>query len=329
MERKGDFNHEEHEGKDSNYIKRHRIRDLVFVIERGIYMIANDYVVEINNLTKVYRKMFSTQEIKAVDNLSFYIRRGEVCGFLGPNGAGKTTTIMLLMGFLKPTSGTISLLGQKPTNVRVKERIGFLPEESYFYKFFNADEILDYYGSLFRMDAKVKRRRINELIEIVGLKEARKRRIREYSKGMQRRIGIAQALINDPEFIILDEPTSGLDPIGTRQVKDLIKNLKQAGKTILMSSHLLADVQGVCDRIILLHQGKLIVEGPTQEILSKKGCIRIEVQDTNGRARKQICEFAERNGLKITSVGVSNITLEEFFVKSIKTAGDGYSEHRE
>ncbi|WKZ15613.1 MAG: ABC transporter ATP-binding protein [Candidatus Jettenia caeni] len=292
-------------------------------------MIANNYVVEINNLTKVYRKMFSTQEIKAVDNLSFYIRRGEVCGFLGPNGAGKTTTIMLLMGFLKPTSGTISLLGQKSTHVGVKERIGFLPEESYFYKFFNADEILDYYGSLFRMDAKVKRRRIDELIEIVGLKEARKRRIREYSKGMQRRIGIAQALINDPEFIILDEPTSGLDPIGTRQVKDLIKNLKQAGKTILMSSHLLADVQGVCDRIILLHQGKLIVEGPTQEILSKKGCIRIEVRDTNGRVREQISEFAERNGLKITSVGTSNITLEEFFVKSIKTAGDGYGEHRE
>lgn len=282
-------------------------------------MAADDYVVEVNNLTKVYRKFFSTREVKAVDNLSFHIKRGEVYGFLGPNGAGKTTTIMLLMGFLKPTSGTIHLLGKKPTHVGVKERIGFLPEESYFYKFFNADEILDYYGSLFTMDQKLRRRRIDELIEMVGLKEARKRRIREYSKGMQRRIGIAQSLINDPEFIILDEPTSGLDPIGTQEVKDLIVNLKRAGKTILMSSHILADVQGVCDRIILLHQGKLIIEGPTREILSKKGHVKIEVQDAAGTAQNRILEFAEQNGIKITSMGTSTITLEEFFVRSIKS----------
>ncbi len=284
-------------------------------------MIASNYVVEIRNLTKVYRKMFSTREIKAVDNLSFFIERGEVCGFLGPNGAGKTTTIMLLLGFLKPTSGTISLLGQKPTNVGVKERIGFLPEESYLYKFFNAEEILDYYGSLFKMDSRVRKRRIDELIEIVGLKDARKRRVKEYSKGMQRRIGIAQALINDPEFIILDEPTSGLDPIGTREVKDLIETLKRAGKTILMSSHLLADVQGVCDRIILLHQGKLIMEGPTRDILSKKDHIRIEIRDHNGKAMEQIREFSKMNDIQITSTGMSNITLEEFFVKSIRKAG--------
>ena len=285
-------------------------------------MTAHKYVVEINNLTKIYRKLFSSREVKAVDNLSFYIKRGEVCGFLGPNGAGKTTTIMLLLGFLKLTSGTISVLGQNPSHVGVKERIGFLPEESYFYKFFNADEILNYYGSLFKMESKVKRRRIDELIEMVGLKEARKRRIREYSKGMQRRIGIAQALINDPEFIILDEPTSGLDPIGTQEVKDLIINLKRSGKTILMSSHLLADVQGVCDRIILLHQGKLIVEGPTREILSKKGYIRFEVQDDAESTEEQIRNFTEQNGIKITSMGTSTITLEEFFVKSIKNAGN-------
>lgn len=286
-------------------------------------MTAQRHVVEINNLTKVYRKLFSSREVKAVDNLSFYIRRGEVCGFLGPNGAGKTTTIMLLLGFLKPTSGTISVLGQKPSHVGVKERIGFLPEESYFYKFFNADEILDYYGSLFKMEPKLKRRRIDELIEMVGLKEARKRRIREYSKGMQRRIGIAQALINDPEFIILDEPTSGLDPIGTQEVKELIINLRRSGKTILMSSHLLADVQGVCDRIILLHQGKLIVEGPTREILSKRGCIRFEVQDGAENTQEQIRRFTEQNGIKITSMGAATITLEEFFVNSIKNAGNG------
>ena len=172
------------------------------------------------------------------------------------------------------------------------------------------------------MESKVKRRRIDELIEMVGLKEARKRRIREYSKGMQRRIGIAQALINDPEFIILDEPTSGLDPIGTQEVKDLIINLKRSGKTILMSSHLLADVQGVCDRIILLHQGKLIVEGPTREILSKKGYIRFEVQDDAESTEEQIRNFTEQNGIKITSMGTSTITLEEFFVKSIKNAGN-------
>lgn len=285
-------------------------------------MTAQKYVVEINNLTKVYRNLFASREVKAVDNLSFFIRRGEVCGFLGPNGAGKTTTIMLLLGFLKPTSGTISVLGQKPSHVGVKERIGFLPEESYFYKFFNADEILDYYGNLFKMESKVKKRRIDELIEMVGLQEARKRRLREYSKGMLRRIGIAQALINDPEFIILDEPTSGLDPIGTQEVKDLIINLKRSGKTILMSSHLLADVQGVCDRVILLHQGKLIVEGPTREILSKKGYIKFEVQDDAESTKEQIRNFTEQNGIRITSMGTSTISLEEFFVKSIKNAGN-------
>ena len=283
-------------------------------------MISNNYVVEIENLTKVYGKLFSRREVKAVDNLSFHIKRGEVCGFLGPNGAGKTTTIMLLMGFLKPTSGTIHLLGQKPTHVKAKERIGFLPEESYFYKFLNADEILNYYGCLFNMSSKQRKRRIDELIDMVGLKDARKRRIREYSKGMQRRIGIAQALINDPEFIILDEPTSGLDPIGIQEVKALIFKLKESGKTIFMSSHLLADVQGVCDRIIMLYQGKLVVEGRTQEILSKKGHTNIEILDENGSKKGLIKEFADLHGIQITSIGEPNITLEEFFLQNIKTS---------
>ncbi len=283
-------------------------------------MSVNNCVVKVENLTKVYSKFFSRREVKAVDKLSFHINQGEVCGFLGPNGAGKTTTIMLLMGFLKPTSGMIRLLNHKTTHVKIKEKIGFLPEESYFYKFLNADEILDYYGSLFNMDTKVKRRRIDELIEMVGLKEARKRRIKEYSKGMQRRVGIAQALINDPEFIILDEPTSGLDPIGTQEVKELIIRLKDAGKTILMSSHHLADVQGVCDRIIMLYNGKLVVEGKTSDILTKKGCLRFEAEDHDNGCRKEIEEFAKNRGIKITSIGTPNITLEEFFLDSIKAS---------
>lgn len=281
-------------------------------------IVNNEYVVEIENLTKVYSKLFSKVEVTAVNNLSFKIKRGEVCGFLGPNGAGKTTTIMLLMGFLRPTSGKILLLGQRPANVQVKERIGFLPEESYFYKFLNANEILDYYGSLFDMDSGIKKRRIDELIEMVGLTAARKRRIKEYSKGMQRRIGIAQALLNDPELIILDEPTSGLDPIGTQEVKDLILRLKRAGKTIFMSSHLLADVQGVCDRIIMIYQGRLVIEGPTHEILSKKGYINVEIRDKDGDNRMRIQEFAEKNGIEITAIGTPNIGLEEFFLRCIK-----------
>ncbi len=216
-------------------------------------------VVETRNLTKIYRDFWGRKKKTALNALDLNIHRGEVFGLLGPNGSGKTTTIKLLLGLLFPSAGDALVFGEPAAKVEKNEKIGYLPEESYLYRFLNAEETLDFYGRLFNMPGDVRRKRADELIEQVGLKNDRKRILREYSKGMRQRIGLAQALINDPEFIILDEPTSGLDAEGTRWMKDLILSLKAKGKTILMCSHRLDDVQDVCDRIAILYNGDLQV----------------------------------------------------------------------
>ncbi len=200
----------------------------------------SDVVIETHNLTKVYRDFWGRQKVRALKALDLEVRRGEIFGLLGPNGSGKSTTIKLLLGLLFPTSGRALVFDKDATDVSKNERIGYLPEESYLYKFLNAEETLDFYGRLFNMPTAQRRQRIDELIDMVKLNWARKRQLKEYSKGMTRRIGLAQALINDPELIVLDEPTTGLDPIGTREMKDLILRLRDEGKTVLMCSHLLA-----------------------------------------------------------------------------------------
>src|SRR5437016_1879677 len=210
---------------------------------------ANDVIVETRKLTKVYRDFWGRRKKDALRALSIEIRKGEIFGLLGPNGSGKTTTIKLLLGLLFPTDGEAFVFGKPAADVRKNERVGYLPEESYLYRFLNAEETLDFYGRLFNLDAKVREKRAQELIEKVGLKEHRKRILKEYSKGMRQRIGLAQALINDPELVILDEPTSGLDPLGARWMKDLIVELRKSNKTVIMCSHRLEDVQNVCDRI--------------------------------------------------------------------------------
>src|SRR5215475_2523774 len=210
---------------------------------------VGDVIVETRNLTKIYRDFWGRKKKVALNALDLQIKRGEIFGLLGPNGSGKTTTIKLLLGLLFPTSGEATVFNMPAADVRKNERIGYLPEESYLYRFLNAEETLDFYGRLFDMPPDVRSRRAQELIEMVGLAADKKRILKEYSKGMRQRIGLAQALINDPELIILDEPTSGLDPLGTRWMKDLIKELKEQGKTVLMCSHRLDDVQDVCDRI--------------------------------------------------------------------------------
>ncbi|MGA2798344.1 MAG: ABC transporter ATP-binding protein, partial [Thermoguttaceae bacterium] len=217
----------------------------------------SDVIVETRNLTKVYRDFWGRQKVRALKALDLEIRRGEIFGLLGPNGSGKTTTIKLILGLLFPTSGQALVFGKDATDVKKNERIGYLPEESYLYKFLNAEETLDFYGRLFDMPRAVRRQRVADLIEMVGLEWAKRRQLKEYSKGMTRRIGLAQALINDPELIVLDEPTTGLDPIGTHEMKEMIVDLRKKGKTVLLCSHLLADVQDVCDRIAILYQGEL------------------------------------------------------------------------
>ncbi len=224
-------------------------------------------VIDIRNLTKVYRDFWGRKKVRAVNALSLDVKKGEVFGLLGPNGSGKTTTLKLLLGLLFPTEGEIKILGKSAADVSKNERLGYLPEESYLYRFLNAEETLDFYGRLFNMSAAKRRERTEQLLELVKISHARKRQLKEYSKGMTRRIGLAQALINDPDLVLLDEPTSGLDPLGNRDMKDLILDLKKQGKTVLMCSHLLGDVQDVCDRIAILYGGELKVLGRVNELL--------------------------------------------------------------
>src|SRR5229473_4772470 len=214
-------------------------------------------VVETRKLTKIYRDFWGRQKKVALNALNLQIHRGEIFGLLGPNGSGKTTTIKLLLGLLFPTDGDAFVFGEPAAQVKKNERIGYLPEESYLYKFLNAEETLDFYGRLFNMPAHDRHQRSQKLIDMVGLANDKKRILKEYSKGMRQRIGLAQALINDPQLVILDEPTSGLDPLGTRWMKDLIIKLRDEGKTIIMCSHRLDDVQDICNRIAILNEGEL------------------------------------------------------------------------
>lgn len=279
---------------------------------------SDDVVVETRSLSKVYRDFWGRQKVRALKALDLRIHRGEVFGLLGPNGSGKTTTIKLLLGLLFPTSGQALVFGKDATDVSKNERIGFLPEESYLYKFLNAEETLDFYGRLFDMPSDVRRRRIDELIKLVKLDWARKRQLKEYSKGMTRRIGLAQALINDPELIVLDEPTTGLDPIGTREMKDLIIDLKRQGKTVLMCSHLLADVQDVCDRIAILYQGELKELGRVDSLLKVQDVTQIRARGLSDEAKEEIRQVVARHGAELTSIDNPTSTLEELFLKIVE-----------
>lgn len=290
-------------------------------------MQASDVVIETRNLTKVYRDFWGRQKVRALKALDLEVRRGEIFGLLGPNGSGKTTTIKLLLGLLFPTSGQALVFGREATEVTKNERIGYLPEESYLYRFLNAEETLDFYGRLFRIPRALRRQRTADLIRTVGLTEAKRRQLKEYSKGMTRRIGLAQALINDPELLLLDEPTSGLDPIGTREMKDLILRLRDQGKTILMCSHLLADVQDVCDRIAILHQGELKELGRVDSLLKVRDMTEIRTTGLSEAACQEIREVVQRHQGQVLSIDNPTTTLEELFVHIIRES-EAHPGHR-
>mgnify|MGYP000558674043 CR=1 FL=1 len=280
-------------------------------------------VVGCQQLSKVFKDFWMRDQARAVDKLDLVIYEHEVFGLLGPNGSGKSTIIKLILGLLKPTHGRVAVFGKPPTDVATKKRIGYLPEESYLYPFLNARETLDYYGKLFGLDRKTRQGRIDELLEMVGLEHAQFRPVREYSKGMQRRIGIAQALINDPDLLILDEPTTGLDPIGTRQVKDLILELGRRGKTIILSSHLLSDVEDVVDRMAILYGGKIRDEGTCDNLLSSKERTLIETDELDEQTIAEIDELIRRRtgGEKsIRTVSAPRQKLEELFLGIVEKA---------
>ena len=279
---------------------------------------AGEVIVEARNLSKTYRDFWGRSKKVALKPLDLEIRRGEIFGLLGPNGSGKTTTMKLLLGLIFPTSGEAVVFGKDATDVSKNDRIGYLPEESYLYKFLDAEETLDFYGRLFDMPPEERKRRADALIEMVGLGRDKKRQLREYSKGMTRRIGVAQALINDPELVLLDEPTSGLDPIGTREMKDLIIDLKKRGKTVIMCSHLLADVEDVCDRIAVLHQGELKELGRVDELLRVTDITQIRSTGLPEAAQVEIRAVIERHGGSDIEIGSPTTTLEDLFLEVVR-----------
>ena len=279
---------------------------------------SSQSVVLTQRLTKVFKDFWLRSRVRAVDSLDLDIQRGEIFGLLGPNGSGKSTTIKMLLGLLHITSGRIAVFGKPPNDVSTKRRIGVLPEESYLYPFLSARETLDYYSKLFSIPVKTRSRRIEELLDMVGLTAVADRQVKEYSKGMQRRIGLAQALINDPEFLILDEPTSGLDPIGTRQVKDLISELGRRGKTILLSSHQLSDVEDVVDRLAILYGGRKRSQGTCDELLVDRHRTLIELDASDDPHIDALdATLKQRTGHGIKNIIKPRQRLEELFLNIV------------
>jgi ABC-2 type transport system ATP-binding protein len=270
-------------------------------------------------LSKTYTDFWGRPKVCALEPLNLEVQAGQVYGLLGPNGSGKTTTIKLLLGLLRPTAGDAFVFGSDPGDRWVKHRVGYLPEETYLYKFLNAEETLAFYGRLFGLSKAVMKQRSEELIQRVGLAKARHRRLGEYSKGMARRLGLAQTLINNPDLVILDEPTSGLDPIGTTEVKNLIVSLKAEGKTVLLCSHLLADVEDVCDRIAIVYNGKLREEGRVDELLVRSQQRVLTVDNPDEALLEQLRVTA---GDALVQIEHPRKRLEHYFREIVSSADE-------
>jgi len=281
---------------------------------------SNHPAVEILNLRKVFRDFWQRPTVTALNGITMDVKEGEVFGLLGPNGSGKSTTIKILLGLLHPSSGTVKILGREPTDVAAKKEIGYLPEESYLYQYLTPAETLDFYARLFGIDRHTRGERSKQLLEMVGLSHAAHRPVGGFSKGMSRRIGIAQALINDPRLVFLDEPTPGLDPIGCRQVKDLIRTLAGRGKTIVLSSHLLADVEDVCDRIAILYNGEIRAHGRVRELLETSEHLSLTIPVLPPDRLAAVLKSLRALLGSEPEVGRPSMNLEQFFLKVVEEA---------
>ncbi len=288
---------------------------------------SGEVVISVRGLTKVFKDFWGRPKARAVDNVDFDVKRGEVFGLLGPNGSGKSTTVKMLLGLLYPTKGHVEVFGQSPRHVKTKARIGYLPEESYLYRYLNSRETLDFFGNLFQLDKRDRDNRAEQLLEMVGLNQTRTRAVGEFSKGMQRRIGLAQALINDPDLVILDEPTAGLDPIGCREIKDLIIALAKRGKTVILSSHLLSDVEDVCDRVVIYYGGKVQAIGTLNELLAKPDTLRITTPVLPRETMERVLATIRKDAGD-GEVRVDNPTqnLESYFLEVVEKAKRAASE---
>ncbi len=300
--------------------ERTGVRSAEFSEQERLNSMAED-VISAVDLTKVFRDFWNRPKAKAVNEINFTVKKGEVVGLLGPNGSGKSTTVKMILGLLYPTAGQLTVLGKAPRAVETKREIGYLPEESYLYKYLTAEETLDFFGSLFNLSVADRRERIDQLLDMVGLAHARHRRVGEFSKGMARRIGLAQAMINDPSLLIFDEPTSGLDPLGCREVKDLIMELKKRGKTVLITSHLLSDVEDICDRVVILYGGKVRAQGSLNELLTVSDSTRIVTPALDKDTTEKVLSVLREN-LKGEEFVMDHPrrSLEEFFLDVIAKA---------
>lgn len=282
--------------------------------------VDNTPAVSVQGLVKVFHDFWRRPKVRAVDGIDLEIPRGQVFGLLGPNGSGKSTTIKILLGLLFPTAGVVRVLGDSPRGVATKRHIGYLPEDANLYRYLTARETLDFYGRLFGLDARTRRDRVGQLLDMVGLAQAADRAVGEFSKGMTRRIGLAQALINDPQLLILDEPTAGLDPLGCRQVKDLMVALARRGKTILITSHLLADVEDVCDRLAIMVDGKLCAQGTVHDLLRLRDRVTLSIPELPPAQMQEVLRLLrERVGAE-PQVAHPSMDLEQFFLQVIEKA---------
>ena len=279
-------------------------------------------VIKVTNIRKVFNDFWGKPKVTALNGMDMEITEGTITGLLGPNGAGKSTLMKILLGHLYPTSGTVEVLGKNPRNVKIKERIGYLPERTSFYTTLTAKETLSYFAKLLGLDSSVAKSRISQLLEMVGLEMMDKRLVGEFSHGMRKRLGLAQALLNDPDLLLLDEPTAGLDPVGCREIKDLILTLGERGKTILLTTHLLADVQDVSDTIMILYGGKLQAAGHIDELLAEKDRILITAPAVSDETLKNVRAELAKNAPE-NEIGVSHPirTLEDYFLSVIAEAG--------
>jgi ABC-2 type transport system ATP-binding protein len=276
-----------------------------------------DIVLEAKDLLKIYRLPWRRQKIIALDHLNLKLKKGEIYGLLGPNGSGKTTAMKAFLGLLRLNSGEVRLFGERPSKIKIKSKIGFLPEESHFYKFLTAQESLFFFGQLAGLKKEVIRKKTDTILHQLDLFKVKDRWVRNFSKGMLRRLGFALILLKDPELIFLDEPTIGLDPIGTRQVREMMLDLKDRGKTILLSSHLLGEIEHVCDRIAILYQGRVLKEDRVENILQVTNKIQIILQKKDEVQIQQLKTNLEQLGMTVESIGHPRKTLENTFLETI------------
>tara|TARA_B110000008_G_scaffold144380_1_gene146165 strand:- start:61 stop:936 length:876 start_codon:yes stop_codon:yes gene_type:complete len=277
--------------------------------------------VEVKNLVKDFKGAFRVKNVRAVNDVSLQIAPGEVYGLIGPNGSGKSTTMKAVLGLVAPTSGSTSIFGRNSLKVDSRNEVGFLPENPYFYKHLTAAETVRFYGKLCGMRGRKLKERIGELLELVGLQDARDRRLRGFSKGMLQRIGLAQAMVQDPRLLVLDEPTAGVDPTGSRQIRDLILELKNRGITVFLCSHLLEQVQQVCDRVGIIHQGVLVNEGRLDELISVENRTEIILENASENLLDQIRSLVDvTHQAEVVSEGNARTTLEDLFLR--ETAAD-------